>query len=768
LPAIQTADEVLDEWGAVTASPPIISIPADEYEFKIEKTSQQYYESAKEEVNAGILQHTKTVFSFLLAASAQADSTTKALYESQLSSYKDAVAKAEAGENLTEEEKLAAKEAKQSIIDSLATAAKDNFTKCAAIADKEGESVTGEISAADAIAINNAAVERRRACLNDYQAELSELSAVSEIPDFPTLQEGNVPALNRQITTPFNAKAELNSEPFSLGTSGLSQNITLPDYNALPQAATNKFLADMLKAISSNEDKNAYFGVSMISVNPGWRTREGYHAVINLNPTVLLDRASKTTVRKYIQNPNVADEFKKLIEANYFDACEEDIDIKREVKQLYLVQNEICKEKYAQIVKDATDKFSIQNFDDLLQVRYEINTTAISPVTYAQTQELQNRQISQINLSLMLAATLQSAGMKESAEAFADFSKQRKREFSSRSADNNVSVFSTGKLVGLEIQPEFLAATWNDSDPSMQLQQQTFPILLRFDTIGEKEFEELTIAKNCDGIASTDDFCLLEPFINVVPTTRWKSSERSPWLLNSKEQLTTEDQFNLKKALDAECDSNKTEQFIVHKCEELTSKLFGDIQYSRLPDRLIDKPSPKPVEFSHVFPSSVELKRDEESKLKPLVQDVILLGKNFVSLGFKDDVEIKDKITSVFEGVEIQSAMINGNILKITTQITDAKGPIIFVIDRGKSAISTAMNKGAIATLKAEAPKKAKDNEKAETVIKVTVGDNQSVAVTLPNGVDDLPEHVREVLMSYYEKPSNIVVPSIGSHNSEN
>ncbi|QDG39305.1 hypothetical protein FJN14_12905 [Alteromonas mediterranea] len=763
LPAIQAAEEVLDEWGSVTASPPIISIPADEYEFKIDKTAEQFYQSAKEEVNAGILQHTKTVFSFLLAASAQADATTKALYENQLSTYQNAVIKRSQGETLTDDEKEEAKKAKQAMVDSLAAAAKENFTSCKAIADKEDERVAGEISATDAIALNDAAVERRKACLNDYQAELAELEVVSQLPDFPALPENNVPGLSRLQASPFGAKTDISSDAFSLNNGNLSSSLSLPDYNALPQAATNKFLAEMLTTISSNKEKNAYFGVSMISVNPGWRTKEGYHAVVNLDTAVILRDASKATVRKYIGDKNTPDELKELMKVIYIEVCEDDSGDVKEFKSLVNAQDPECVKKRDKIFRNAEFVYPFQKYTKLTssEYYYDINTTAISPVTYAQTQELQNRQISQINLSLMLAATLQSAGMKESAEAFADFSRQRRKEYGSRSADNNVSVFSTGRLVGLEIQPEFFAANWDDSEPSKLLQQQTFPILLRFDTIGEKQHEELVVAKDCN---ESQPYCLLEPVISIIPSTRWKSADRSPWLLNSKEQLTTEEQVSLKVALKKECDqyqpTSKYDEkwFVTNKCAELERKLFGEVQLSRLPDKLTEKPTPIPVEFTHIFPQSVKFKKGETH-----LQDFVLVGKGLEALKGKAGDDIGKKISPVYEGIEVQSATLNGNTITISTKISDDKGPVIFVFDLGDKAISTAMDKDAIASLKAEAPdnKVAGNNPKPETVIKLTVDDNKSISVSLPAGINDLPAHVKEVLMSFYEKPANIFVPKL-------
>lgn len=752
LPAIQTADKVLDEWGSVTASPPIISIPADEYEFKINKTAEQYYQSAKDEVNAGILQHTKTVFSFLLAASAQADATTKSLYDSQLSTYQSAVEKRSQGEVLSVKEKEEAKIAKQAMIDNLADAAKENFLSCNAIADKEDARVAGNLAATDAIALNDAAMKRRKDCLNDYQTKLVELQAVTKLPDFPILPDNNVPALNWLQDSPFSSKAEVNNEAFSLGNGNLSNNMSLPDYNALPQAATNKFLADMLNTISSNKEKNSYFGVSLISVNPGWRTNEGYHAVINLDTAVILRRASKATVRKYVGDKNTPTELKNLIETIYFDVCEDDNGATKEFKSYTSAQNEACKNQYNSIVTAALTKHSFEKYDFLTNSNfyYDINTTAISPVTYAQTQELQNRQISQINLSLMLAATLQSAGMKESAEAFADFSRQRKKEFSSRSADNNVSVFSTGRMVGLEVQPEFFAATWDDSEPSKLLQQQTFPILLRFDTIGEKQHEELVVAEDCPKY----DYCLLEPVINIIPSTRWKSADRSPWLFNLKEQFTTEEQYNLQNALNKECNkyiSNNV--LLMSKCDELKRKLFGEAQFSRLPNRLTKEAPPKPVEFTNIFPKSVTIKKGEIR-----AQDFVLVGKGFASLEGKDAINLGEKIFSVFDGVEVQSATINGNTMTISTKILDATGPIIFIIDQGNSAISTATNKDVIASIKVVVP----DNKaQTETVIKLTADGNKSIDVSLPVGIKDLPVHVKEVLMSFYEKPANVIAPKM-------
>lgn len=711
LPAIKTADEVLDEWGSVTASPPIISIPADEYEFKIEKTPQGYYTSARTEINAGIAQHTKTIFSFLLAASAQADATTKAIYENQLETYQNAVEKSKSLDGLTDEEKLAAQKAKQQIIDDLAKAAKENYEKCVDIADNEGELVSGAINVSDAVTLNNAAVNRRKECLDNYQEELTELATVSELPDFPELPNNNVPNLERMQSTPFAAGASINADNYSLDDSEFSKSFSLPDYNALPQAATNKFLADMLTTISTNEDENAYFGVSMISVNPGWRTREGYHAVVNLHTSVKFIEASKSTIEKYIKNTNTDENLRKLIKANYFDSCSTSSPTEVFNKTFSLVKNrrDECQAEYLALVQ-GINTTSIPSNENLLTASYSINTTAISPVTYAQTQELQNRQISQINLSLMLAATLQKAGMKESAEAFADFSKQRKKEFGSRNADNNVGVFSTGDMVGLEIQPELFAATWDDADPSMILQQQTFPILLRFDTINERQFDELQVASECDDDPITTDFCLLEPTIAVSTSTSWKSSERSAWLFNYKKQLTTEDQYNLYRSLQVECSSQSNVPFLVQKCKELETKLFGNTRNSRLPNRLVEKPVPPPVTITHIFPSSLELERDVNNKPIPVTQDYVLVGENYSSFSEISQTNLKDKFTTVYGGIEILGVEINGNVMTINTKVNDANGPVIFIIEDGKNTISSAMSASAISELKLKAPSEVTTN----------------------------------------------------------
>jgi len=286
---------------------------------------------------------------------------------------------------------------------------------------------------------------------------------------------------------------------------------------------------------------------------------------------------------------------------------------------------------------------------------------------------------------------------------------------------------------------------------------------LRFDTIGANQHEELVVAKNCDSALVDRDYCLLEPVVSIIPSTRWKSADRSPWLFNWKEQLTTQEMFNLEKALRAECDGYTTQSdeswLLVNKCAELRRKLFGEEQFSRLPDKLKENSSPKSVKFTHIFPSSLSFKKGEVH-----TQEFVLIGKGFDSLKDESKNEADNltaKVSPVFDGVEVISATLNGNTMTVRTKISDAQGPIIFVIDLGNKAISTAMNKNAIASLKAEVPDKQAGNKetKTETLIKLTADGNQSISVSLPDGVDDLPSHVKEVLMSFYENPDKVAAP---------
>lgn len=756
LPAITTAEKVLEEWGSITASTPIVSIPSEDYAFKITKSADEYYESAKEEVNAGILQHTKTVFTFLLAASKGVNTANRDAYNEQLRIYEESVAARAANQPQTEEERESAKKARDAMLATLSDAAKENFEACNKSADAETELVTEETTADDAIKLHDSAVDRRKTCLDNYQAELSEIDAVEALSDFPTLNDNNSPSITRLQNTPFASKEDINADPFSLSEGGLDSALSLPDHTALPQAATNKFLADMLSAISDNKDKSAYFGVTMVSVNPGWRSKEGYHAVINIEPKIALDFASNSTIDAYLENKKIDQHLRALVAISYNKSCfHHDFAALCQPRTLTIDEKQVTLAPIEYLKRIYTfDNFS--SFENLMSKTYDLNTVAISPVVYGQTQELQNRQISQINLSLMLAAGLKGAGVDESAEVFAEYSRQRRQELGSKNVDNAVSVFSSGSVVGVEAQPEFLAAVPGSSDFNYQLQQQTFPVLLRFEAIDQDAWSQPYIVSDCNEDDVADDICLLEPFFKFSTTSRWKpvgwAHQIKPWV----NQLTTAGLNSLKTLMEPECDVD--DPLLRQKCTELRSKLFGNRQFVSLPQ---EKAPEKTPQISHVYPTSLTLDRDAAGEPVAKKHTFVFLGENIKSLAYKQK-DVTTAVKPVYSHQTVDKAVVSDGKLLVDMTISDAKGTVILTIDHKDKLLTTATNTAAIATLSVK-PKQTPKSAASPLVIEVENTEAGIYKTTLPPTISDIPEQVSEVIQAISKQAKPVKTETIAT-----
>lgn len=746
LNSIVEAEQVLDKWGSVTASVPVISIPSDDFKFALNKTTEQYYDNAKQEINAGIAQHTQTVFSFMLAASSQNDVLNQDAFSEKLTQYEAKLKKAQAKPELSEEEQATLKADAAALIAEYKLAAKANFDTCKDVADFEQEAAKNATTTEEKLRLTTSSVDRRQSCLDSYQAELATLNPTATMPQYPGYPENNVPALSRIQNTPFLAQQGLSDTFSSKDNAIMDSAFAIPDHTAIPQAATNKFLSDMFKSISDNKDKSAYFGVTMVSVNPGWRTSENYKAVINIEPAIVYERASKSTTDAFLANEKIDKTQRAALATSYYISCK-GFDFEA-----------LCDKNKQGFMKQVVPFFPVASYKDLLAEKYDVNTTAISPVTYGQTFDLQNRQISQINLSLMLAASLRAAGVGEAAEIFTSYSRERRKEFGSKNSLNNVSVFSSGKTVGVEISPEFFAANPDNNNSEEKLQAQTFPMLIRFEASDREDWKAPSIAVECDGNAETYDICLMEPKFQFVTTPRWKIKEMPFFRALASKTINTEDLFNIKSGVADDCQKYRADVFVDAKCEELTSKIFGTRSFVSLPKFPEKTANPS---FSHIHPKTVTIKRDKANDPIVLKQQFVLSGEHLQQLR---SVDLSQHLDTLFDGQNIKKASLVGGSIVVDMEISKADGPLIFSLKHADYTLSTGSTKQAIAQIAMQAKRAPSKTVTPAQFSIVQDKDNGAVKVTLPPGNTDIPENTGKVIESLFNQKGNGITRS-GSDN---
>ena len=744
LEAFNKAEEVLGEWGSAAASAPILSESNEEFKFDLDKDADDFYKNAKEEVNAGISQHTQTITSLLLAGSAQLDPLNTSMFDSQMKDFN----KASDANSLpkiepTEQEKIQSKEMQSFLLEE----AKANYDVCIATADSELIAAAELEDTDKKAALNSNALTRRNVCFTEYQARVSPSKEIVVV-NHPGLPENNVPLLERIQKSPFQAKSVLSPDFHKKENSAFSEANALPDHQAIAQAVTNNFLKAIYENLSSDQGSDSFFGVSMVSVNPGWRTKEDYKAVINIRPRVVFNKASEPYTKTYLSNKSNNSIIRAYIATRYGVDC-----------KIYDFKEE-CADQVALLKK--LKQFVHTDYKKLRAKEFSLAVTAISPVAYGQTFDLKNKQLSQFNLSLMLAASLREAGAEQSAEIFADFSREQRKEFGSRNLRNHVNVFShNNTMVGVEISPEFFASNYENNDPVEILQAQTFPMLFRFET---REFNQLEniVAENCDEDKTTQDYCLLEPVIATRTTNRWMPINANyfdiSWLPNEV-TLTTEDLYNIRVDLDKFCDRPETrakeaietdkiksDVFMQERCGEIHTKLFGETSFTSIPITAA-QPTPKigKPTIEHVYPQKVTLALDDKKQVKPLEKQFVMSGKNLKLFAKDGNIDLSSYITPMFGGQSVTKATLVGDSILANVKFTENKGPLIFKLANDKYNVNTGNSEQSIVQVTTESV--SEKTKKEASVFTLTI-DESGNKVILPIGATDLPREVSDLLQA--------------------
>ena len=208
------------------------------------------------------------------------------------------------------------------------------------------------------------------------------------------------------------------------------------------------------------KDKLIMFGVSMVSVNPGWLTNKNYTAELAVSCRYSYEPARRELLIKLRENENRkgANE----IDANLIKLIKYTLD-----------GNSINKSEVNNIIPKRLRK----NFREC----YIPLSAAVSPMTDVDSLDLGSSQRFQVSDALSIAAGLSSAGLKASAAYFREWAKRREQDVHTRTSYAAVTAFSNGGFFGWRIKPR-LQALENpasfDSKPANVLEQQAFPVVV--------------------------------------------------------------------------------------------------------------------------------------------------------------------------------------------------------------------------------------------------------------------------------------------------
>jgi hypothetical protein len=343
----------------------------------------------------------------------------------------------------------------------------------------EAQTALGNLQDASADEVKNAMAKAAKIRAGDPNNPLP-------YPSFPSPPPCNLPPLVNvapEANRTLGALSDSNSMKY-LGLLGSDKTLSISNRSAITTAAGDTATEGIFRLLGNPaeamkfKDKLIMFGVSMVSVNPGWLTNKNYTAELSVScyyshkpaRRELLIRLRDEERKKYKEEPNLAD--KNLIDLIGYVLGETPID---ESKIKVNVDN---KGEKSYTIKD---DFVPQRFRKKSQKGSPL-LAAVSPMMDVDTLDLASSQRIQISNALRFAAALSYAGgAKAQAEYFEEWAKRREQDVHTRTAYAAVTAFSNGGFFGFRIRPR-LRALENpalfSSKPENVLDPQAFPVLV--------------------------------------------------------------------------------------------------------------------------------------------------------------------------------------------------------------------------------------------------------------------------------------------------
>jgi hypothetical protein len=443
---------------------------------------------------------------------------------------------------------------------------------------------------------------------------------------------------------------------------------------AAGDAATNAMLSLLGDAsrMTKFKGKRVLFGVSMVSLDPGWRTEKRYSA----------DLQGRLRYQWSPARPVVRDAFL----ARKSDAPVEEAALQQlqscVATSLPVAASQTVAKKLKAVDLEAPDKRTQPVPFDRLQFAPYVYSGAtgspvvasVSPMNDAQALDLQSSIRNTRQRALQMAVWLRSVGLSAQANAFTAFAKQQQKDLETRTNNVVVSAYSaTSGTFGFRMYPQ-VAANPDDGktrdeldDGDDGLEVPTFPALL---IIGADDEELRPRVLVFPGPEKEPPVCaVVEPQLEFLYGTRWAPLDEPclkgrPCPNGCKDSpcrggvLTEEARFEVtgevrsrliqpmncilkepdsqedpcksvgrprRSGLD--CDSERAvAKFFLEQAELLISALNGTEQSIYLPPEFLE-PGAKPQPTADaIAPLAVTLERDGSGKPEPKVVQMIIAG----------------------------------------------------------------------------------------------------------------------------------------------
>jgi hypothetical protein len=357
----------LEEYGSVTMSAPLLSRPDTAFNFDLKRGTDKYFTEAKTDIQGAAANFEQISQSFAFGAAVQTDPTILAAYAAKLRQYS------------ADQSRI---DQKQSLVDS---AAKIDYMAAVqkALAETDPQKKAAALAAAE----------------RSYSQNLSPPS--TSAPVFPNISSAsNTPSapsgLAKQPTDALNVLSSNKFKDFQGLLSSVSPSLTptVSNRSALITAAGDQAVEGIFKVLGNQgdaqkfKDKAVLFGVTMVSVDPGWRTREDFAADISVTIHYNYVPARKEVIELLLKDNKLTGGLRKRIAADYqmesflpsdlnkdYEAILTDLTESRD-RDKDKIQKDISKEKATKSQLDAAitmikSKIAAKNIQSKLRKQFE-------------------------------------------------------------------------------------------------------------------------------------------------------------------------------------------------------------------------------------------------------------------------------------------------------------------------------------------------------------------------------------------------------------
>ena len=246
--------------------------------------------------------------------------------------------------------------------------------------------------------------------------------------------------------------------------------------NAAASALTVKNIHTFLgnpEAALKFQDKRILFGVSTLSINPGWRTKRDFKGMINAQVAMYYRTASPDAIREIVRCPDYPISLRRRIAADFNPLLTEE-------QRSFFAANPEPAMSYDQCRKYFQSLAAHRTPDK--EFRNAMVVHAVTPMVDAQNLDLTSSIARQDEIALYLAASLTQIGSSAAGKFFSTWSKMRRKDVATKTtvATANSTTLGGGAF-GFEIGTRLRGLDDDDAKgnkAAQTLDRQTFPVLL--------------------------------------------------------------------------------------------------------------------------------------------------------------------------------------------------------------------------------------------------------------------------------------------------